>query len=268
MKAARTRNTCRVNLIPAITTNLTILFLIFAGTATAHLKEPLGTEIADTPLPGRTLTHSEYNYSEGKHHNEDTCFHGLALEFEVGVTHRTQICLEAETALKEQEGDKIHRGAEELCFGVKHRFFDETNILPDMALLAEYGEGVDLKDGVQEFKGSLLLTKHFVPRFLTHLELGYILEKEKEEEDGATITHESRFFIYNLAPMVEVIHERLMALVELNGESSFDNDTHRISLAPQVIFEVKDTFLKLSLPIGLTDETDDIAVRFGISHLF
>jgi hypothetical protein len=156
-----------------------------------------------------------------------------------------------------------------VAFGLKHRFFDETNTLPDMALLAEYAEGVDLKDGVEEVKGSLLLTKHLAPRFLTHLELGYVLEKEvEEEEDGAKITEKSRFFIYNLAPMVEVIHERLMALLELNGESSFDNDTHRISLAPEVIFEVKDTFLKLSVPIGLTDETDDIAIRFAISHLF
>jgi hypothetical protein len=250
INAVRSKNAHKANLISAVTAVFTILSVTFPNTALAHLKEPLGTEIAATPLPGRTLTHSEYNYGEGKHEGEHTCCHGLALEFELGVTHRTQICLEAETVLKEKKGDAVARGAEEVAFGLKHRFFDETNT-------------------VEEVKGSLLLTKHLAPRFLTHLELGYVLEKEvEEEEDGAKITEKSRFFIYNLAPMVEVIHERLMALLELNGESSFDNDTHRISLAPEVIFEVKDTFLKLSVPIGLTDETDDIAIRFAISHLF
>jgi hypothetical protein len=86
INAVRSKNAHKANLISAVTAVFTILSVTFPNTALAHLKEPLGTEIAATPLPGRTLTHSEYNYGEGKHEGEHTCCHGLALEFELGVT--------------------------------------------------------------------------------------------------------------------------------------------------------------------------------------
>lgn len=246
-------------------TVLTALILL-PEPSSAHFKEPLGTEIADTPLAGHFLAHLEYDYAEGDHDNEDFSARSLGLELEVGIGDRSQLMLEGEFALEEKEGDHVERGIEEIAFGAKHRFHDETDRLPDMAFLLEFAPGAGLKRDEAEFKASLLLTKNFTPAFLTHLEMGYILETENgEHEEAVENTH---LFIYNLAPMFEVIHDRLMILIELNGESNFDEDDHQISLTPELIFEIKDTFLKIAVPIGLTDEAPDIGFRVGLARYF
>lgn len=239
---------------------------LIPGLSGAHFKEPLGTEIADTPVAGRLLGHLEYEYAEGDHGDEDFSTHALGLELEIGIGDRTQLNLEAEFALEDKEGDNVERGIEEIAFGAKHRFHDETDRLPDLAFLLEFAPGAGISSDESEFKASILLTKNFSPAFLTHFELGYILETENgehgEEEEN---TH---LFIYNLAPMFQVIHDRLMLLMELNGESDFDDDDHAISLAPEVIYEIRDTFIKIAIPIGLTDDAPDIGFRFGLSRFF
>lgn len=246
-------------------TVLTALILL-PEPSNAHFKEPLGTEIADTPLAGRFLAHLEYDYAEGDHDNEDFSAHSLGLELEIGIGDRSQLNLEAEFALEEKEGDHVERGIEEIAFGAKHRFYDETDRLPDLAFLLEFAPGAGLNRDEAEFKASILLTKNFTPAFLTHLELGYILETENgDHEETAENTH---LLIYNLAPMVQVIHDRLMILVELNGESNFDEDDHEITLGPELIYEMKDTFLKILVPIGLTDDSPDIGIRVGLSRFF
>ena len=240
--------------------------ILLPGPSSAHFKEPLGTEIADTPLAGRFLAHLEYDYAEGEHDNDDFSTRSLGLELEIGIGDRSQLNLEAEFALEEKEGDHVERGIEEIAFGAKHRFHDETDRLPDLAFLLEFAPGAGLNRDEAEFKASILLTKNFTPAFLAHLELGYILETENgEHEEAVENTH---LLIYNLAPMVQVIHDRLMILVELNGESNFDEDDHEITLAPELIYELKDTFLKISVPIGLTDEAPDIGIRVGLSRFF
>ncbi|MDX1763739.1 MAG: hypothetical protein R3231_05410 [bacterium] len=240
--------------------------ILLPGPSSAHFKEPLGTEIADTPLAGRFLAHLEYDYAEGDHDDEDFRAHSMGLELEIGIGDRSQLNLEAEFALEEKEGDHVERGIDEIAFGAKHRFYDETDRLPDFAFLLEFAPGAGLSSDESEFKASILMTKNFTPAFLTHLELGYILETESgEHEEAAENTH---LIIYNLAPMFQVIHDRLMVLVELNGESNFDDDDHAITLAPELIYEIKDTFFKVAVPIGLTDEAPDIGIRVGISRFF
>jgi len=231
----------------------------------AHILEPLGTEIAATPPRGRLFGQIEYAYSnDDPDEGEEIEAHSLALEFEIGIGERTQLNLEGEILLEESHGDEEESGIEEIAFGLKHRFMDETQTLPDAAFLIEFVPGVGLKDDESEIKGSILLTKNFTNQFLTHLELGYIYETENEEEE----IENANIFVYNIAPIYRYLPDQLLLIAELNGKSNFEEDIHQITIAPEAIYVMNNMAFKLAIPIGVTDDADDIGVRFGISKLF
>lgn len=241
---------------------------IFIGTDVlnaAHILEPLGTEIAATPPRGRLFGQIEYAYSnDDPDEGEEIKAHSLALEFEIGIGERTQLNLEGEVLLEKTHGDEKESGIEEIAFGLKHRFLDETQTLPDAAFLVEFAPGVGLNEDESEIKGSILLTKNFTNKCLTHLEVGYIYETENEEEG----VENANIFVYNIAPIYRHIPDQLLLIAELNGRSNFEEDIHQITIAPEAIYVMNNIAFKLALPIGVTDDADDIGVRFGISKLF
>jgi hypothetical protein len=241
----------------------------------AHILEPLGTEIAATPPRGRMFGQIEYAYSKiDPDEGEEITSHTLPIEFEIGVGERTQLNLEAEVLLKEEEdsSEESENGIEEMAFGLKHRFLDESETLPDAAFLVEFAPAAGLKGDEAELKGTFLLTKNFTNRFLVHIETGYLHETEREVEvegtEGEVHVENANIFIYNIAPIIRVIPDRLLFMIELNGASNFRDDTNIITIAPEAIFAVQNTALKVAVPAGLTDESQDIGIRVGLSRLF
>ena len=249
----------------------------------AHILEPLGTEIAATPPRGRMFGQMEYLYSKDDPDNgAEVTSHVFPVEFEVGVGERTQLNFEALVLLeKKVEGVvETDSGIQELAFGLKHRFLDETKTLPDTAFLVEFAPAAGLKGDEAELKGTFLMTKNLTNRFLVHVETGYLLETEREIKVEGTISgtdvtgkgkievENASIFIYNVAPIIRVIPDRLLLLAELNGESNFRDNNNDITIAPEVIFVIQKLALKFRVPIGLTDEADDIGIHFGISKLF
>jgi len=233
----------------------------------AHILEPLGTEIAATPPRGRMFGEVKYAYiKDDPDDSEEITSHVLGFEFEIGVGERTQLNLEAEVLLDEEEdkSDESESGIEEIAFGVKHRFWDETDTQPDAAFLVEVAPGAGLNNDESELKGSLLLTKNFTNKFLTHFELGYLYVTE-DEEDETTNTNN---VIYNIAPIFRIIPDKFLLVAELNGLYDFDNDISDVSLSPEIIYVFKKTALKFRTIFGLSDEADDFAIEIGISKLF
>lgn len=243
----------------------------------AHILEPLGTEISATPPRGRMFGQIEYLYSKDEPKvGPEIKTHLLPLEFEIGVGERTQLSFEAVMLLEEKEGrtGMTEDGIEEMAFGLKHRFWDESNSLPDAAYLVEFAPAAGLNGNEAELKGTVLLTKNVTRRFLVHLETGILHETERESEadlpTGAVETHvhTKNFYVYNVAPVFRLIPEKLLLAAELNGETHFKEAVSKITLAPEVIYVVRDTALKLRVPFGLTEDSPDIGVHFGVSKLF
>lgn len=255
--------------------NLAVLLLADYAYA-AHILEPLGTEIAATSPRGRMFGQVIYEYKE-KENGTKTKTHLLPAEFEIGLGEKTQLNLEAEILLREQEtGGPRSSGVEEIGVGVKHRFLDETTLLPDAAFEAEFAPAIGLKGNEHGVKGVLIFSKNLHPRFVLHINGAYELETEREIELPGTdeVTNVATWF-YDVAPMFRAIPDRLMVLAELNGKAPTSGKAE-ITLAPEIIgviqtetfFALQNIAFKLALPFGLTDDSPDIGVKFGISKLF
>jgi hypothetical protein len=256
-----------------------LFVMVFADHVfSAHILEPLDTEIAATPPRGRMFGQVVYEYSKEENSTtENTQL--LPVEFEIGLGERTQLNLEGETLLREDKTGNSEResGVEEIAIGVKHRFLDETRVLPDVAFEAEFTPAIGLKGNEHGMKGTLILSKNLHPRFVVHLNGAYELETEREPDftggSEEVVNHATWF--YNVAPMLRVIPDRLMVLAELNGHTHASGNTE-LTVAPEVIgviqtetfFTLQNLAFKLAVPIGLNDDSPDIGVRFGISKLF
>jgi hypothetical protein len=220
-----------------------------------------------------------YDYSREKNSTTKNT-HLLPIEFEMGAGERTQLNLEGETLLRQDEtGVARKSGVKEIGIGIKHRFWDETRLLPDAAFEAEFAPSTGLKGNEHGVKGTLILSKNLHPRFVVHLNSAYELETERELDVTTTpgtdkvVNHATWF--YNIAPIFRVIPDRLMILAEFNGHIHASGHTE-LTLAPEVIGVIQtETFLslqnlafKLAVPFGLNDHSPDFGVKFGISKLF
>lgn len=258
---------------------LTILLFMDAAEYAwaAHIMEPLGTEIAATPPRGRMFGQVNYEYTREKNGTTKTT-HLLPIELEIGLGERIQLNLEGDILLREDTaGSPIEKGIEEIGVGVKHRFMDETKLLPDAAFEMEYSPSIGLKGNERGIKGTLIFSKNLHPRFVVHLNGAYELETEREldvtNRTDKVVNHETWF--YNVAPMFRAIPDRLMVLVELNGYTEVSGNTV-LTLAPEVIvviqtgtfFALQNMAIKLAVPFGLNDNSPDIGVKFGLSMLF
>ncbi|MBI5745842.1 MAG: hypothetical protein HZA13_02435 [Nitrospirae bacterium] len=243
----------------------------------AHILEPLGTEIAATPPRGRIFGQVRYEFSR-EENGALKDIHLLPVELEIGIGERTQLNLEGGILLREKEtGYPKDSGVEEIGFGIKHRFLDETRILPDAAFGAEFSPSTGVNGNGHGMKGTVIFSKNLHPGFVIHFNGAYELETEREF-DGATGTEEvvnHTIWSYSVAPMIKVIPDRLMVLAELNGQSPAFGDTE-LTLAPEVIgviqtetfFTLQNLAFKLAVPFGLNEHSPDIGVKFGISKLF
>lgn len=269
-----------MNMMRLIT--ISLLTLVLGAPAhealAAHILEPLGTEIASTTPRGRMFGQVMYEYAKIEN-GLTTRLHLLAVDFELGLGERTQLNLAGETLLREEESGAGTResGIEEIAFGIKHRFLDESRIVPDAAFEAEFAPSIGLKGNETALTGGLILSKNLHPRLVLHLNGAYELATERElDVAGGTdeVVNHSTWF-YNLAPMIKVIPDKLMVLAEVNGRVPGSGDAEWI-VAPEVIGVIQTTtFLtlqnvafKLAVPFGLNDNSPDIGVKVGVSTLF
>ncbi len=269
---------------------LTIILSVFTHDAFgAHILEPLNTEIAATTPRGRMFGQIVYDYA--KFENGTTVkTHLLPVEFELGIGERTQLNLEGVVVLREDTAGVNESGVDELAFGVKQRFLDEGRVAPDMAFEAEYVPSAGLTGNHKAVAATLILSKNVTPRFVLHVNGGYELETERETEvetapvgsGGADVVigieeeaHNEATWFYNVAPMIKVIPDKLMVLAEFNGRTQASGDTVMI-VVPEVIavfqsdtnFMLQNVSFKFGVPFGLTDESPDFGLQFGISKLF
>jgi len=253
----------------------------------AHILEPLGTEIASTTQRGRMFGQIEYDYFKFENGSTFTS-HLLAVDLEAGIGERTQLNLDGVIVLREEVGTDREQGVDELAFGVKHRFMDESRTAPDMAFEVEYVPSAGLTGNGHALAGMLIVSKNVSPRFVLHLNGGYELETERElaietgtatDPDAvAAVTeevHNGATWIYNVAPIFKAIPDRLMLLAEFNGRTQASGDTFLV-VAPEVIaviqsetyFALQNVAFKFAIPFGLNDDSPDIGIKFGISKLF
>lgn len=269
---------------------LTIILSVFTHDALgAHILEPLNTEIAATTPRGRMFGQIVYDYA--KFENGTTVkTHLLPVEFELGVGERTQMNLEGVIVLREDTAGVHESGVDELAFGVKHRFRDEGRVAPDMAFEAEYVPSAGLTGNHKAVAAALIFSKNVTPRFVLHVNGGYELETERETEietapvgsGGEDVVigieeeaHNEAIWFYNVAPMIKVIPDKLMVLAEFNGRTPASGDTTMV-VVPEVIavfqsdtnFMLQNVAFKFGVPFGLTDESPDFGLQFGISKLF
>ena len=264
---------------------ISILIILIAAIAAktaedawaAHIMEPLGTEIAATPPRGRMFGQVNYEYTREENGTTKTT-HLLPIEFEIGLGERIQLNLEGDILLREDiTGSPRESGIEEIGVGVKHRFMDETQLLPDAAFEVEYSPSIGLKGNGRGIKGALIFSKNLHPRFVVHLNGAYELETEREldvvAQTDEVVNHAT--WSYNVAPMFKAIPDRLMLLAELNGSTEVSGNTV-LTLAPEVIvviqtgtfFALQNMAIKLAVPFGLNGNSPDIGVKFGLSMLF
>lgn len=96
--------------------NLFVLVLadwVFA----VHILEPLGTESAATPPRARMFGQAIYDFSREKNTTKKNT-HLLPVEFEIGLRERTQLNLEGEILLRQEETSATRKsGVEEIELG-------------------------------------------------------------------------------------------------------------------------------------------------------
>lgn len=257
---------------------LIVLFLLFLCTDLAygaHILEPLGTETAATPPRGRMFGQLTYAVTEPN----DQASHNISafsIEFEAGIGEKTQLNLEAETLLNNESGDNQEKGVEEISFGLKQRFLDETEMAPDSAIEVEFvpSSGFDIDE--RSILATIILSKNITPEILVHLNLGYRLKTGIKTAGPETIIDRDGIGIINVTPIFKAIPDKLMLMTEFNAKIDPAEDTLEIVFSPEVIFVVQTaTFFnmqnmafKFAFPIGLTNDSPDIGVQFGVSKLF
>ena len=259
---------------------LLLLFIVLPGDVlAAHILEPLGTEIAATPPRGRMFGQVQFQYRYSREENGTTkTTQLLPIEFDIGLGERLQLNLGGEILLREETtGSPRESGIEEIGVGIKHRFLDETRLLPDAAFAVNYSPSIGLKGNGHGIGGTLILSKNLHPRFVVHLNGGYELETDRETDvtsgTDEVVNHET--WIYNVAPMFRAIPDQLMVLAELNGRTEVSGNTV-LTLAPEVIvviqtetfFALQNLAIKLAVPFGLNGDSPDIGVKIGLSKLF
>src|SRR6267143_1903059 len=254
--------------IVIVASYLLLLFIVLPGEVlAAHILEPLGTEIAATPPRGRMFGQVIYEYSREEHGTTKTT-HLLPIEFEIGLGERTQLNLEGEILLREERtGSPRESGIEEIGVGVKHRFLDETELLPDAAFEVAYSPSIGLKGNEHGIKGELIFSKNLHPRFVVHLNGAYehVTGRELDVTSGTDEVVNHTTWFYNVAPMFRAIPDRLRVLAELNGRTEVSGNT-QLTIAPEVIvviqtetfFALQNLAIKLAVPFGLNGDSPDI----------
>lgn len=237
----------------------------------AHILEPLGTEAAATPPRGRVFGQMVYSIAEPNNQASRNTS-AFSVEFEAGIGEKTQLNLEAENMLQDEEGG----GIEEISFGIKHRFLDETSMLPDSAFEVGFAPSAGFGIGERSILATLILSKNIMPEILMHMNLGYGIKTGINTGGTKTIADSNGFVILKITPIYKAIPDKLMLMTELNFKIDPAEDISEVTLTPEVIFVIQTaTFLKMqnmafkfAFPIGLTSDSPDMGVRFGVSKLF
>lgn len=254
---------------------LSLFFFCIETAYGAHILEPLGTGTAATPPRGRIFGQVAYSITE-PHNTAPHNISGFTIEFEAGIGERTQLNLEAETLLQDETGEGNEKGIEEISFGLKQRFLDETEMLPDSAFEVEFAPTAGFGIDERSISATLIFSKNITPQILLHLNLGYGINTEIKIEGPETITARDSFGIINVTPIFKAIPDKLMLMTEFNAKIDPGRDSSEVTLSPEAIFVIQTaTFFKMqnmafkfAFPIGLTSDSPDIGVRFGVSKLF
>ncbi|MGR3178106.1 MAG: hypothetical protein ACUZ8E_08630 [Candidatus Anammoxibacter sp.] len=246
---------------------ISVLFITASSTSFAgHFLEPMQTEIALTPPRGNLFTSVQYNYKRFSHTTKQS---NLTTELEYGLSERAQLNFETEFLLNDQtpNGESDERGIEEISFGLKYRFQDETELIPASAFEFEFTPSGGISDEESEFLAMLIFSKYLTPNILTHLNIGTKISTEKEEDDNGNHPTTTDMII-NFSAMYKLSSERLLFGAEINGKQNFQNSVFEIVVAPEVIFTAKGLSFKLSTPFGITDDATDFGLNFEISKLW
>jgi hypothetical protein len=249
---------------------LWVFLLVSPAVHAAHLFEPLETEITQTAPEGKFFGFTGYKYET----NGET-EHELPIEIEYGLSERTQLNLEGEILILKKEGDDEERGVKEIGFGLKHLLWGDPDphhapsesLLEGLSLAAELEFApVNRTSGdAQAFVFKLIASQVVTDKLVVHVNVGY--ELESRTVNGTR--DEFNTALWRVAPMWELIHDRLYAVGELVGERDFTRDVTKISVIPELVVSPwPSVSFKAGMSVGLNDETADWGVRSGVSVLF
>lgn len=257
---------------------LTVLLFLFLFSGTvhgAHILEPLGTETAATPPRGRMFGQLVYSLLDpGNQGSRNRS--AFSVEFEAGIGERTQLNLESESIMSAGDGGEEGKGIEEISFGLKHRVIDETEDLPDIAFGVDFAPSSGFEISERSILATLIFSKNINPQILLHTNMGYGIKTGISETGTGANVHRDGIGVINITPIYKAIPDKLMLMTELNIDIDRGEKISEVTFSPEVIFVVQTaTFLKMqnmafkfAFPVGLTGDSPDFGVRFGVSKLF
>jgi hypothetical protein len=226
--------------------------LISSPVQAAHLFEPLETESTLTAPEGRFFAFTGYTYET----NGET-EHELPIEVEFGLTDRTQFNMEGEILILKKGGDDNERGIKEIGFGIKHLIWGDPDphhalsdgLLERLSLAGEleFAPVSRVSGDAQAFSVKFIASEVVTEKLALHINMA----------------------LWRIAPMWELVHDRLYAVGELVGERNFTQDVTKVSVIPEIIMSSSQSMsIKVGVSMGLTSDTADWGVRSGVSVLF
>lgn len=252
------------------------LWLLLQGPAfSAHIDEPLNTEIPATPPRERVFIQLETSWERFKKEGVNLDQIAIPLSFEFGLSEKEQFNLELtssplERKLAEEDTSPLiltnKSAVSEISIGYKQRFLNETKRMPDMAFEIEFAPIAERGNAV-EAKALLIMGKILSPKWRIYTNIGYKYEKEK----GEPITHT---IVSNFTPVYTLVPEKLHLLLEVNKEISFHGSRGgrtKTQIVPEAIWvpwPSHRTALKFGIPIGITKNNLEYGVQLAISRLF
>lgn len=252
-----------------VTVVLAVVGCLTSAVEAAHVTEPIETESTLIPPKGHLFVFTGYTFETNGERE-----HELPVEVEFGLTERTQLNLEGEVLILE-ENDEKERGVKELAFGLKQLLWGNPDVLHPtgqglrensaLALSLDFAPVSRVSGDAQAFTVKLLASQAVGHNLLVHMNAGYELESRTISGERKAVNTA----LWRIAPMWQLVHDRLYAVGELVGERDFTQDATKLSFIPELIVSpTSSVSFKVGFAVGLTDATPDWGIRSGVSILF
>lgn len=232
------------------------LLLLFPNLATAHDSEPINTDFA-SPLARGT---ANLNF-DVQHFRKSTDEDLGVIGFEYGIARRMQFSIRMPLARHIYDDSRSVIGAGNLSLGYRYLLAGGNqrpfaiSINPEV----EFPTGNhSAADTAYTAGAAIHLDAHHGDRLWLHSNWGYetpVAHFEEKEKD----------FNFAVAGMYELT-EQLHSVFEVFGNHDFTNSLSRISVAPEIIYALREHWeLKAAVPIGTTSSTPSVGLQFRVT---
>lgn len=240
-----------------------IVFLWYAPAAHAHRLEPISTEFARPFQPWSGSLQLKYEFLRNNSQGMST--HLIPeMEFELGITRRTQFSAAIPLLLRIADGEPGAVGGGNMEFGFRYLLFggsfNHYAVSFNSFIAPPTGDG-GVAGNATEAGAALHFDKEFGEHAFFHGNYGWSTTIGGSEE-------RERLFFYRSALVVPATL-RWNPTLELLGSTDTNTRQTVLLAQPEMIYYVNRHWeLKLGLPIGLTRASPGIGVRVQVGWVF